>query len=501
MNEDILSLLPKPVASSESPTAGGLPSDETRVRPPLATSVQAQPPVSTAPGISPPVSTTAKAQVKPPATATSSTTTVGTPQTIEQKLQSAQLGGPSAEVTDLLTQLKGLLQTPVQTTSQGMTDTLSQLKQLMGAPVQTTSQGMTDALSQLKQLMGTPMQDVTASQDYKTIKTSLEQQGAQVAKDSTRRILEEMNARGILPSTITGDEAVELENKIAQGITQQLASLIPTLRSQQLQERQAGIQNVASLFGIESGLVDRETARQQQQIQNIATLYGFESDIVEKAAAGQQQQMQNMTTLLDTLQRSDENAYNKLKDAYSIEIDKQTAAAEAKQQKLDNALARTEQFGFVPAADAPIIGVPAGTPSNAAKQAAANRQQEIDINKYNAKQAMDRLNKQIAADKQARAQASAERAAERAQDEAKKQAELEQKAGYNDDFNATWDAFYNYFDQSPEMADQFLKLNRTGIIQNLGQKVYDDMYEDYRSRTKQSPGDALSEALKTILTE
>jgi hypothetical protein len=170
----------------------------------------------------------------------------------------------------------------------------------------------------------------------------------QASKELTRNVLETMNARGILNSTVT-------ENQVQQGV----ADLMP-------QYQQIARQNFMNEGQLLMSQVDMLTGLDQ-------TAYGRYQDEGTRLAGA-----------LDTVMKMDDNQYQKWKDAYEIryqtERDKVNDAltkAETDRQKIKDAWDRTSELGYVDNESSIILGVPAGTLSKEAREAKTRREEEL----------------------------------------------------------------------------------------------------------------------------
>lgn len=108
---------------------------------------------------------------------------------------------------------------------------------------------------------------------------------ANESKDASQRTMEQLNARGILRSTITGDRLAQIQQQGAD----KLAASVPQLYGQAYNEWQGGLKNLYSQLQAEQGLADREDRLAQQGFQN-------------QMASGNQQFQQNMA--LENLRRA-----------------------------------------------------------------------------------------------------------------------------------------------------------------------------------------------------
>lgn len=168
------------------------------------------------------------------------------------------------------------------------------------------------------------------------------------SKELTRNVLETMNARGILNSTVT-------ENQVQQGVSDLLPQYQQIARQQFMDEGDQLMSQVDMLLGVDE------------------TQYNRYQDEGKKYA-----------DVLNVVMNMSDDDYKKWTDAYErryqVERDKITDAAnqvDADRQKNKDAWERTSELGYVDNASSLVLGVSAGTLSKEAREAQIEREQEL----------------------------------------------------------------------------------------------------------------------------
>jgi hypothetical protein len=168
------------------------------------------------------------------------------------------------------------------------------------------------------------------------------------SKELTRNVLETMNARGILNSTVSAD-------RVTQGVADLMPQFEQIARQNFMNEGQLLMSQVDMLMGLDN------------------TAYGRYQDEGTRLASA-----------LDTVMKMDNDQYQKWKDAYEIRYqterdritDEQTKI-EQQRQKVQDAWDRVSELGYVDNQSSIILGVPAGTLSKEAREAKIKREQEL----------------------------------------------------------------------------------------------------------------------------
>ncbi len=194
---------------------------------------------------------------------------------------------------------------------------------------------------------------------------------AQLAiKEMTRNVLETMNSRGILNSTIT-------ENQVQQGVADLLPQYQQIAKQAFQDEGNVLMSQVDMLMGVDE------------------TQYGRYQDEGAKLAK-----------VLDTVMQMDETQYKRWTDAYERRYQTQkdeTAAAaakvEAERKKISDAWERTSELGYVDNTSSITLGVPAGTLSKEAREAKQEAEQRLAEQKQSLANQLATINAQYEKEK------------------------------------------------------------------------------------------------------
>lgn len=181
-------------------------------------------------------------------------------------------------------------------------------------------QGLQDILSQIQNGQVSGDEDITQDPLYEATMNAANLQ----ADRASQKALEQMNSKGILNSTIAGDRTAQIRQDA-------ITSVLPAL--------------MEKIYGIKQD--------QMNNMINIAQLYGS----MENAYQSQQ------------LQRG------------QLDVQKQSMVLEQQQNQIANALAITQAAGFVTNEASKILGIPAGSPTWAAKKAADEMNWDIEKQK------------------------------------------------------------------------------------------------------------------------
>lgn len=205
------------------------------------------------------------------------------------------------------------------------------------------------ALNNYQNAASTPFSFNTNSPLYQAAQTSA-QQLAQQASDTTGA---DIASHG---GTMSSAMVQGMQNTENQDYTQALASELPGLESNQYNEYQGNISNLANVLNTQQGL-------SQQDVSNLSSAVGTESSLQNTTA---QQQLAQATLAMN------ENRYGAEATNYMT-----TAAV--------NSVKATGEVTTQQESD--ILGVPIGTPSAQALQAAATlqlKQQQLAVSQENA---------------------------------------------------------------------------------------------------------------------
>jgi hypothetical protein len=205
------------------------------------------------------------------------------------------------------------------------------------AQAKVQAQKVNDLMKLLETEISTPYDP--ANDPQYNILLELAKQNAGKAGQQT---MEELNARGILNSTITGDRTAEIQQDYMTQATQQAT------QNAQI-AKQEKINNILSQLGIQT--------RQEE------TSYGRGMEAGQMGSDANQDRMSNITGLLDTLREKE------LTDK-KIQIEEQ-------QRTLDNAWNRVQSLGYVDNQASVALGIPVGTPSFEAKKYYQDRKDRL----------------------------------------------------------------------------------------------------------------------------
>lgn len=183
---------------------------------------------------------------------------------------------------------------------------LFQFKDTLGGKIQ-------DLLAQVQQMSAQPV----GAEDYPGYAASMEAAKGDIAK-ATQQVMENMNRRGILNSTVTSDTSQELGQQI-------MAQLIPTL--------------------------------------------------IEKAYGLRQNQIQNLMGMVNQLLGIRGQEYSMAQDAYNRQLEIQKQAIEEEERKIQRAYDEIKTMGYVTNYASIVLGVPVNTPSFEAQKFV---QQQLD---------------------------------------------------------------------------------------------------------------------------
>jgi hypothetical protein len=176
-----------------------------------------------------------------------------------------------------------------------------------------------------------------------------DQQFQLASKELTRNVMESMNARGILNSTVT-------ENQVQQEVANMMPQYQQIARQNFQDEGQMLMSQVDMLAGLDN------------------TSYGRYQDEGQKLAGA-----------LDVVMKMDDRQYQKWSDAYERryqsqqdEIAQADKKVQADRQKIQDAWDRVSERGFVDNQASIILGVEASTLSKDAREAKIKREQELE---------------------------------------------------------------------------------------------------------------------------
>jgi hypothetical protein len=206
---------------------------------------------------------------------------------------------------------------------------------------------MQDILTQIKQRLNQNY-DYTTDPYYQSQVQLAEQQGQQASQQS----MEELNARGILNSTITAD-------RVAQAMQNARTERLPGAISQANQMRQSETGNILSMLNAYAGLEGQDYTRWRQADQDALTR--------ENTIYTRQRQVEQ-----------DQIAKNKL-------------AIDQAETKLKNAWERVKNVGYVDNTASVVLGLPVNTPTLEAQKIYDTLANQLNIAREDNDAAMERV--------------------------------------------------------------------------------------------------------------
>jgi hypothetical protein len=265
------------------------------------------------------------------------------------------------------------------------------------------------------------------------------------SKELTRNIMETMNARGILNSTVT-------ENQIQQGIQQMLPQYQELARSRFMDEGQVLMSQVDMLMGLDE------------------TGYNRYMDEGQKKAKALEAVMQMDEIQYKRWKDAYEARYTEYKDKYNAEFNK----IDVQRQKTQDAWNRVSELGYVDNQSAIILGVAPGTLSKEAREAKIRREQEIEDQKTALKNRLAEINAQYEKEKKI-----AELREETTTADPSKLGTAEQTEYYYSLLDIYMGGGTGTYANDPYKAYQWLTgPGRAQNIAMVGQKLYDRLVSD-----------------------
>lgn len=237
-----------------------------------------------------------------------------------------------------------------------VSDMMTQLKGMVNAP-NPYDQSMKDILGRLSTAIDAPIADPTTTVQYKAAQDRLNRDKAVEMNDAA----ELLGGSGLARSSIVTDRSQDISQKFTNYMETQV---LPGIVAQLQAEKQNNIGNINTLLtgtGNEANRMDTRTKTQFDQVGKIYDAVVGQQGAWDKRV---QAEFDNSMKQTDSV-RADRTLEN---DSVRLEI-----------ESLNSAIQRTVAMGQVSPEDADVIGVPAGTPSFQAKDAAARRMQELQI--------------------------------------------------------------------------------------------------------------------------
>jgi len=184
----------------------------------------------------------------------------------------------------------------------------------------------------------------------------------QVARD----VMEILNQRGILNSTITRDQ-----------LAQNIAAIIPELQKQYYSRQQDRFSNLGNVLSALTGLERQQFARQQDRFSNLGSVLG--------ALSGLEQQQYGQFQNLYERQRAFEQ------QQYERQLEEEQRRIEEEEREIKRAWDRVKNLGYVDNLASIVLGIPVGTPSFQAQKAVEDRLFKLDLARMNNQAALDRV--------------------------------------------------------------------------------------------------------------
>ena len=229
--------------------------------------------------------------------------------------------------------------------------TKNPLYQQQVAQAQAQQKQINDLMAQLQTEIATPFNPESSPQ-YNVLQKLAEQQAAKGSQNA----METLNARGILNSSITGDNVAQIQQEAMTGLNAQTTALAQ-------QEKQQKLQNIFTQLGALTGQEN--------------TIYGRGIEAGQLGGEQSQTNLQNQTGLYEIL--------------YTKQLQDKQVQIEADQVKVDNAIKKLDTLGYVDNETSKILGIPVGTPSAQAKQFAMELAQQLKIAQMNNATALQQL--------------------------------------------------------------------------------------------------------------
>lgn len=216
-------------------------------------------------------------------------------------------------------------------------------------------------IAQLQSRINAPPVDPRTTPEYEAAQAAVQRQVA----DNIRLAQEALGESGFARST----NLAERSQSIADAGTEYLETqLVPQIAQQIFQRDQQGLMNSMAMLDAlmrQQGLFDERQRMEMQNLSNLLTaLTGQQALVDSRQQWGAEHEL--------ALSRQD------LQERM-FQFEQQQASIENERARIQEALRRVEAFGTVTEQDAAILGVPAGTPSFAAREAATQRQHQLDM--------------------------------------------------------------------------------------------------------------------------
>lgn len=276
-----------------------------------------------------------------------------------------------------------------------VTDLINQLGQSINTPrVNPYDSQIQSLLAEIQTMMNRPPVDPRTTNEYAAGKASVDRQAA----ESVRRTMEALGGSGLARSSIALERTQDINNSATEYLETQL---VPTIAAQLRAQDLQGIQtSMALLQGLsqQQGMFDQRT---QNELQNLGALLGAltgQQGVFDERAQTDFQNNLGLENLDINRQQLDLSRQQVDLQRQAQEFNQQQASIQNELAQIGAALERTQILGSVSNEDSSILGVPAGTPTFQAREAAAQRQQQLSILDRQLEAERSNLERRIAAD-------------------------------------------------------------------------------------------------------
>jgi peptidoglycan hydrolase-like protein with peptidoglycan-binding domain len=269
-------------------------------------------------------------------------------------------------------------------------------------------------------------------------------------KNMTRQVLEAMNSRGILNSTVT-------ENQVQQGIADLMPQYQQIARQNFMDEGNQLMSKIDMLMGAD----ENQYNRYQDEGKKYADVLGVVMDMGDR----------EYKLWSDAYERR----YTEQQDSIKLAQDK----VEADRQKITDAWNRTSELGYVDNQSSLILGVPAGTLSKEAREAKQAKEYKLELESQQHKNNLSQINAQYEKEKKVAALKEAN-TPELIGTEQQVQNYYELRDIY---FGGKGDSQKKYVD-NPYAAYQRLMAASKENIAVIGQPLYDKLLKELDSAMK-----------------
>ena len=297
-------------------------------------------------------------------------------------------------INDVLSRMEGAINQPATNPyDQQISDLLGQITQAVNQPITSPyDTQIADLLNQIAYRINNPTNvDPRTTPEFAAAQAAIERQ----AQQGIRAAQEALGASGFARSTNLAERAQNIANAATEYLETQV---VPQIAAQIQARDQQGLENSLALVQALAQQQGVFTERQQQQLQNLGALLGALTGQQQTFDLRQQRQVENLGRLLDAL--SGQQTFELQRRAQ--EFAEQQALIQNELARIDAALERANTLGYVSQSDAALLGVPAGTPTFQAREAAAQRQHQLRMLEREIAAQNARLQQQLAFEREQR---------------------------------------------------------------------------------------------------